>query len=68
VQKKLDIPFAKFNLHGGAIAIGHSLGASGAESPRISPTPCISWARSTPSARRALSGGQGIAVVLKSLA
>ena len=30
VQKELGIPSTKFNLHGGAIAIGHPLGCSGA--------------------------------------
>ena len=30
VQKVLGIPDDKFNIHGGAIAIGHPLGASGA--------------------------------------
>ncbi|PWN27422.1 thiolase [Jaminaea rosea] len=30
VQKELGIPDEKFNIHGGAIAVGHPLGASGA--------------------------------------
>lgn len=30
VQKELGIPDEKFNVHGGAIAVGHPLGASGA--------------------------------------
>ncbi len=29
-MKQLDIPAAKFNVHGGAVALGHPLGASGA--------------------------------------
>jgi len=30
VQKNLDIPEEKFNIHGGAVALGHPIGASGA--------------------------------------
>lgn len=30
VQRELDIPDEKLNLNGGAIAVGHPLGASGA--------------------------------------
>ena len=30
VQKELEIPNEKFNVHGGSIALGHPLGASGA--------------------------------------
>jgi acetyl-CoA C-acetyltransferase len=29
VAKELDIPYEKFNVHGGAIAIGHPLGSTG---------------------------------------
>ncbi|UPM52628.1 thiolase family protein [Gottfriedia acidiceleris] len=29
-QKELNVPFEKLNIHGGAIALGHPLGASGA--------------------------------------
>jgi len=68
VQKELGIPLDKFNLHGGAIAIGHPLGASGA---RI--TAHLTHALKTMSKKYALGsacigGGQGIAVVLESLA
>jgi acetyl-CoA acyltransferase 2 len=68
VQKELGIPLAKFNLHGGAIAIGHPLGASGA---RIAAH--LTHALRTMTKRFALGsacigGGQGIAIVLESLA
>ena len=64
VQKELGIPLGKFNLHGGAIAIGHALGASGA---RIAAH--LTHALRTLSKKYALGsacigGGQGIAVIL----
>ena len=30
VRRELDIPEAKFNVNGGAVALGHPIGASGA--------------------------------------
>ena len=68
VQQELGIPMDKFNLHGGAIAIGHPLGASGA---RIAAH--LTHALRTTSKKYALGsacigGGQGIAMVLESLA
>ncbi len=67
VQKELGIPMEKFNLHGGAIAIGHPLGASGA---RIAAH--VTHALRTLGKRHALAsacigGGQGIAIVVESL-
>jgi acetyl-CoA acyltransferase 2 len=67
VQKELGIPMDKFNLHGGAIAIGHPLGASGA---RIAAH--LTHALRTLTKRYALGsacigGGQGIAVIIESL-
>jgi len=29
VKKALNIPYEKFNVHGGAVALGHPIGASG---------------------------------------
>jgi acetyl-CoA acetyltransferase family protein len=67
VERELGIPRDKFNVHGGAIAIGHPLGASGA---RI--TAHLVHALRTMDRRFALGaacigGGQGIAVVLERL-
>lgn len=68
VQQELGIPMDKFNVHGGAIAIGHPLAASGA---RI--TAHLTHALRNMSKKYALGaacigGGQGIAVVLESMA
>ena len=65
VQKELGIPMDKFNLHGGAIAIGHPLGASGA---RIAAH--LTHALRTEGKKYALGsacigGGQGIAVIIE---
>ncbi len=67
VEKELDIPREKFNIHGGAIALSHPLAASGA---RIT-------AHLIHALRRAgkhyalgaacIGGGQGIAVVIERL-
>ncbi len=68
VQKELGIPEEKLNIHGGAIALGHPLGASGA---RIA----AHLLHSLKNSRGALGlgsacigGGQGIAVLIKSMA
>jgi len=65
VQKELGIPLEKLNLNGGAISLGHPLGASGArlvahlshELQRKKLTYAIGSA--------CIGGGQGIAMVLK---
>uniref|UniRef100_A0A914RPI2 Thiolase C-terminal domain-containing protein n=1 Tax=Parascaris equorum TaxID=6256 RepID=A0A914RPI2_PAREQ len=67
VQRELDIPDDKLNLNGGAIAVGHPLGASGA---RIS-------AHLTHEMRRrgvkyaigsaCIGGGQGIAILFENV-
>uniref|UniRef100_A0A0M3IFJ9 Thiolase_C domain-containing protein n=1 Tax=Ascaris lumbricoides TaxID=6252 RepID=A0A0M3IFJ9_ASCLU len=67
VQRELDIPDEKLNLNGGAIAVGHPLGASGA---RIS-------AHLTHEMRRrgvkyaigsaCIGGGQGIAILFENV-
>jgi acetyl-CoA acyltransferase 2 len=68
VEKALEIPRDKLNVHGGAIALSHPLGASGA---RI--TAHLLHALRDSGKRYGLGsacigGGQGIAVVLESLA
>jgi acetyl-CoA C-acetyltransferase/acetyl-CoA acyltransferase 2 len=65
VEKELGLPREKTNVNGGAIALGHPLGASGA---RITATLCYELARR--GGRYAvgsacIGGGQGIAVVLE---
>jgi acetyl-CoA acyltransferase 2 len=68
VERELKIPRDKLNIHGGAIALSHPLGASGA---RI--TTHLLHALRASGKRYALGtacigGGQGIAVVVESLA
>jgi acetyl-CoA acetyltransferase len=65
VEKELGLPRAQTNVNGGAIALGHPLGASGA---RITATLCYELGRR--GGRYAvgsacIGGGQGIAVVLE---
>jgi acetyl-CoA acetyltransferase family protein len=67
VEKALEIPRAKLNIHGGAIALSHPLGASGA---RI--TAHLLHALRAAGKRYGLGsacigGGQGIAVVIESM-
>ena len=67
VQKELGIPDEKFNVDGGAIAVGHPLGASGA---RI--TAHLLYSLQQRSKRYGLGsacigGGQGIAVLVERL-
>ncbi len=65
VQKELELPEAKCNPNGGAIALGHPLGASGA---RIT-TNLVYQLRRTHTkyavGSACIGGGQGIAVVLE---
>ncbi|MBK6513928.1 MAG: acetyl-CoA C-acetyltransferase [Polyangiaceae bacterium] len=67
VQKELELPNEKINVNGGAIALGHPLGASGA---RI--TANLVYALKRAGKRLAvgsacIGGGQGIAVVLEAV-
>ncbi len=64
-QKSLEIPMEKINVHGGAIAIGHPIGASGA---RIFTT--LIHALHSRNARRGLAtlcigGGEAVSVVIE---
>lgn len=64
-QKSLEIPMEKINVHGGAIAIGHPIGASGA---RIFTT--LIHSLHTRNARRGLAtlcigGGEAVSVVIE---
>lgn len=68
VQKELEIPDNKLNIHGGAIAIGHPLAASGA---RITAhlLHCLKNQKNALGLGSAcIGGGQGIALIIKSCA
>ena len=65
VQKHLELPLEKSNLNGGAIALGHPLGASGA---RITTNLVYELRRSNKKigvGSACIGGGQGIAVVIE---
>jgi acetyl-CoA acyltransferase 2 len=65
VERELDIPREKFNLHGGAIALSHPLAASGA---RITAHLIHALRRSGKRyglGAACIGGGQGIAVVIE---
>ena len=67
VAKELSIPDEKFNINGGAIAVGHPLGASGS---RIIQTLIYELARQKKRyglGAACIGGGQGIAVIIESL-
>ena len=65
--KDLDIPFEKINVHGGAIALGHPIGASGA---RILAT--LVHGLHTHNKKRGLAslcigGGEGVALIIEKI-
>jgi acetyl-CoA acetyltransferase len=65
VEKELGLPREKTNVNGGAIALGHPLGASGA---RITAHLCYELGRRGgryAAGSACIGGGQGIAVVLE---
>ncbi|NUP05653.1 MAG: acetyl-CoA C-acetyltransferase [Polyangiaceae bacterium] len=67
VQKELELPEEKVNVNGGAIALGHPLGASGA---RITANLVYALRRANKRigvGSACIGGGQGIAVVLESM-
>lgn len=66
-QKDLNIPLEKINVHGGAIAIGHPIGASGA---RILAT--LVHALHTHNKKRGIAslcigGGEGVALIIEKI-
>lgn len=66
VQKKLKIPDEKFNIHGGAVALGHPIGASGA---RVLTTLLYSLDEKNGSrgiAALCLGGGEAVAMLVES--
>ena len=68
VQRELGIPMDKFNLHGGAIAIGHPLGASGARIAAHLTHALRSMSKKYALGSACIGGGQGIAMIIESLA
>lgn len=67
VQQELGIPLDKFNLHGGAIAIGHPLGASGARIAAHLTHALREMGKKYALGSACIGGGQGIAMVLETL-
>ena len=68
VQKELGIPLDRFNLHGGAIAIGHPLAASGARIAAHVTHALRQLGKKYALGSACIGGGQGIAVVIEALA
>ncbi|MDC0748143.1 acetyl-CoA C-acetyltransferase [Polyangium mundeleinium] len=65
VQKELKIPLDKANLNGGAIALGHPLGASGARITAHLVHTLRRTGKQIAVGSACIGGGQGIAVVLE---
>jgi acetyl-CoA C-acetyltransferase len=66
--RELDIPYEKLNVHGGAIALGHPFGMTGA---RIMTT-LVNGLQTTDGSigleTMCVGGGQGMAIILERLA
>ncbi|PWN18951.1 thiolase [Microstroma glucosiphilum] len=65
VQKELEIPNEKLNIHGGAIALGHPLAASGARITANAVHNLIRLDKKHAVVSACIGGGQGIALVLE---
>jgi acetyl-CoA acyltransferase len=65
--EELKIPLDRLNLQGGALALGHPLGASGARITGKAATLLKSLRRKYALATMCIGGGQGIATVLESV-
>lgn len=65
VAKELDLPFDRSNMFGGAIALGHPLGASGARILNNLTYNLIRLNKRYAVGAACIGGGQGIAVVLE---
>lgn len=68
VEKDLQIDRAKFNTHGGAIALGHPLGASGARIMGHLTHVMIQRKEKLAIGAACIGGGQGIAILLENVA
>jgi acetyl-CoA acyltransferase len=67
VIRELDIDVKKVNLHGGAIALGHPLGTSGARITGKAASLLKSEKKKYALATMCIGGGQGIATVLEAI-
>jgi acetyl-CoA acyltransferase len=67
VLKELPIPAERLNLDGGAIALGHPLGASGARITGKAASLLIREGKQFALATQCIGGGQGIATVLEAI-
>lgn len=67
VLKDLGVDLAKVNLHGGAIALGHPLGTSGARITGKAASLLKSEGKKYALATMCIGGGQGIATVLEAI-
>ncbi len=67
VQAELNIPEAKLNMHGGAIALGHPLGASGARITGKAAQLLHDTGGKYALASMCIGGGMGIATVLEKI-
>ena len=67
VLKELGVDLAKVNLHGGAIALGHPLGTSGARITGKAASLLKSEGKKYAIATMCIGGGQGIATVLEAV-
>lgn len=65
VQKELEIPNEKYNVHGGSIAVGHPLGASGARITASTVHNLHRLGKQKAVVSACIGGGQGIALVLE---
>lgn len=67
VQKELGLPEEKTNVNGGAIALGHPLGATGARITTNLVYTARKMGKSLSVGSACIGGGQGIAIVLESM-
>ena len=67
VVKELGVPLEKLNLDGGAIALGHPLGASGARITGKLASLLVREKKKRGLATMCIGGGQGTAIVLESV-
>jgi acetyl-CoA C-acetyltransferase len=66
-QKSLDIPMEKINVHGGAIAIGHPIGASGSRILTTLVHALHSRQERYGCASLCIGGGEGVALIIEKL-
>jgi acetyl-CoA acyltransferase 2 len=67
VERELQIPREKFNVHGGAIALSHPLGASGARITAHLVHALRAQGKRFGLGTACIGGGQGLAVIVESL-